>query len=169
MEAYIEEQGFYNKWRYYFIPFVGFCIIIFVLSFLKQTTLTFEIFIPPIFLILGIIVFVYLKLYTRIDEKSIQIKFNLFMLKSKEIKWSEIRSVTFYKYTSIFEFGGWGYRKNLLNGRVVYNVYGNKGIKIVLLNDKTIVVGSNDLEKMKSYLLYLKDKYQIAALAAINQ
>jgi hypothetical protein len=90
------------------------------------------------------------------------------MLKPKEIKWSEIKSVTFYKYTSIFEFGGWGYRKNLLNGRVVYNVYGNRGIKIVLLNNKTIVVGSNDLEKMKSYLLYLKDKYQIAALAAIN-
>jgi hypothetical protein len=168
MEAYIEEQGFYQKWRYYFIPFVGFCIIIFVLSLLKQTTSTIDFFIPPIIVILGIIIFVYLKLKTRIDEKAIQIKFTLFMLKPKEIKWREIKSVTFYKYTSIFEFGGWGYRKNLLNGRVVYNVYGNRGIKIVLLNNKTIVVGSNDLEKMKSYLLYLKDKYQIAALAAVN-
>lgn len=168
MEAYIEDQGFYNKWRYYFIPFVGFCIVIFVLSFLRQTTFTNDFFISSIIVILGIIVFVYLKLKTRIDGKSIQIKFNLFMLKPKEIKWSEIKSVTFYKYTSIFEFGGWGYRENLLNGRVAYNVYGNKGIKIVLLNDKTIIVGSNDLEKMKTYLLYLKSKYQIAALAAIN-
>ena len=92
------------------------------------------------------------------------------MLKPKEIKWGEIKSVSTYKYNSYFEFGGWvGYRKNLLTGREVYNIYGNKGLKIVLLNDKTIVLGSNDLKKMKSYLLYLKDKYQIAALAAINQ
>ncbi|MFZ4796652.1 MAG: hypothetical protein ACOYMA_04105 [Bacteroidia bacterium] len=169
MEAFFEEQGFYQKWRYFFIPFLIICFIIFVLSLLKQTTLSFHFFLPVFIFVSVMIMLIYLKLNTRIDEKSIQIKFNLFMFKTKEIKWSEIKSVSIYKYNSFFEFGGWvGYRKNLLSGRVVYNIYGNKGLKIVLLNNKTIVVGSNESEKMKTYLLFLKDKYQIDALAAIN-
>ncbi|MES2656891.1 MAG: hypothetical protein V4620_14945 [Bacteroidota bacterium] len=169
MEAYIEEQGFYQKWRYFFIPIVFISIIIFALSFLKQTTLTIHFFLPSLIFILVMVMLIYLKLNTRIDEKIIQVKFNLFRLKPKEIKWNEVKTVSIYQYNSFFEFGGWGgYRKNLLNGRVAYNVYGNKGLKIVLLNDKTIVLGSNDIDKMKTYLLYLKDKYQIAALTAIN-
>lgn len=44
-------------------------------------------------------------------------------------------------YSPIKEYGGWGYRITLKNGKA-FNVTGNKGIQLVLKSGKKLLIGT---------------------------
>ena len=68
-------------------------------------------------------------------------------MKYKFFPFDEIESFKEREYRPIREYGGWGIRYGL-SGKA-YNVYGNKGLQLVLNNKKKILIGSQ-----KSYEFY---------------
>lgn len=89
-------------------------------------------------------------LFTRIDREGITIRFRPFHRKPILIRWKEIESYEIVKYNPIGDYGGWG----LQSGRKgkAYNVSGNIGLQLILKNQKKILIGTQDKEKMQAFL-----------------
>jgi len=103
-----------------------------------------------IWLLFGIgfpLLFLSTKLITEVKKDGIYIKFFPFHLKYKFFSSDEIESFKDREYRPIREYGGWGIRYGL-SGKA-YNVYGNKGLQLVMKNDKKILIGSQ-----RSYEFY---------------
>ena len=103
-----------------------------------------------IWLLFGIgfpLFFLSAKLITEVKEDGIYIKFFPFHLKYKFFSFDEIESFKDREYKPIREYGGWGIRYGL-SGKA-YNVYGNKGLQLVMRSDKKILIGSQ-----RSYEFY---------------
>jgi hypothetical protein len=164
MEAFSEEQNFIKNWWMLMLA-------ILVLSgapiYASSNQPIDELIFPLIIMVIVIVFFYFLSLHSRIDDKGISVKFGFFQRHFKEYKWENIKSVEIRKYNPIWEYGGWGYRGWNRRNRA-FSVSGNIGLQITLNDGNVVMVGTKESEKMKTYLLYLKGKYQIAALAAIN-
>jgi hypothetical protein len=59
-----------------------------------------------------------------------------------EIATSEIESVQARTYRPIMEYGGWGIRSSWGGKGKAYNVSGNEGVQVELVNGKSILFGS---------------------------
>ena len=89
----------------------------------------------------GLPVFFYsVKLITEVRNDGIYLRFFPFHRKFKIYPYEEIDSFMVREYKPIREFGGWGIRYSL--GGKAYNVYGNKGIQLILKNKKKLLIGS---------------------------
>lgn len=108
-------------------------------------------------IILGLmaILFLFLKLRTRIDEKGISFKFTPFHFKSILIHWKEVDKAYLRKYNAISEYGGWGIKGGIPwvkgNGRA-YNVKGNIGLQLELRNGKRILIGTQKKNEVEAVL-----------------
>lgn len=92
-----------------------------------------------------IVLFLVIRLKTRIDENEVQI--NFYPLLKKQVKWEDIKSVEVVNYGFV---GGWGIRLWTRYG-TVYNIKGRKGIAIELRNGKRFLLGTQkeaELEKV---------------------
>ncbi|MCK0158386.1 hypothetical protein MWU65_14415 [Cellulophaga sp. F20128] len=81
------------------------------------------------------------KLKTKIDEKGIHYQFSPIHRTYRLIRWNDMQSCNLRKYNALREYGGWGFKSGFGNG-TAFNVKGNKGIQIVLKNDKKILIGT---------------------------
>ena len=95
--------------------------------------------------VLNLLLFYSIKLRTEIDEIGIHYQFIPFQRAAKIIRWAEIQDCYTREYKAILEYGGWGYRTSFGKGKA-YNIKGNKGIQIVLLNGKKILIGTQKTE-----------------------
>ena len=93
-----------------------------------------------------IIFFRIIQLRTKIDEQNINIKF--YPLINKTIKWSEVKSANIVNYGFV---GGWGIRL-WTNYGTVYNIKGNMGLALELKNGKKLLIGSQKIDDLKSYI-----------------
>ncbi|MEI6020846.1 MAG: hypothetical protein WCR21_06930 [Bacteroidota bacterium] len=87
----------------------------------------------------------YVKLTTVISAEKISYGWNLPSAQLNEIKVEDIQSCELVTY----HFVGYGYRFSLKYGRV-YNVWGNKGLLIIMKNGKKIMLGTNSTKHLKS-------------------
>ena len=112
----------------------------------EDSTMSASKFITTIAIIIFFIAFIlFLKLSTRIDEKGIYYRFFPFHFKTRTIPWEDFKKVYTRKYNSITEYGGWGLKSGLpwrKSKGVAYNVKGDKGIQLELLNGKKILIGT---------------------------
>ena len=79
-------------------------------------------------------------LFTTVDQNGIHIKIKPFHLKGKFIPWENIEKIYIRKYKPVREFGGWGIRYWL--GGKAYNMYGNKGLQMILNSGSKILIGT---------------------------
>lgn len=93
-----------------------------------------------------IIFFRIIQLRTKIDEQDINIQF--YPLINKTIKWSEVKSANIVNYGFV---GGWGIRL-WTNYGTVYNIKGNMGLALELKNGKKLLIGSQKIDDLKSYI-----------------
>lgn len=100
-----------------------------------------------------VLLFLFMRLRTRIDEQGIHIRFLPFIWKEKTWKWEDIGKVYVKKY-SPWEYGGWGWR--FRGSGVAYTTKGFYGIWIVLKNGKTILVGTQQPENIQELLNHYK-------------
>lgn len=101
-------------------------------------TFQFLFFLP----IVGILLLLYfMKMTTTIDADKIIIK-HLFVI-NKEFLWKDISSAEIITYG----FVGYGQRYSSKHG-TVYNMSGNKGLAIVLKNDKKVLLGTQNPEEL---------------------
>lgn len=101
------------------------------------------------------ILFYLFELRIKISNQSIHYQFFPIHFKSHEIKLKDIKRFEAIRYSPLKEYGGWGIRYGF-KGKA-YNVKGNKGVKIYLMNNKNILFGS---QKYKDFEKALQDAKQ---------
>jgi hypothetical protein len=107
---------------------------------------------------IGLPIFFYsLKLITEVRKDGIYLRYFPFHRKFKIYQYKEIESYMAREYKPIREYGGWGIRYSL--GGMAYNVYGNKGVQLILKSKKKVLVGTQKPEEF--YLAIQKASKQI--------
>lgn len=56
---------------------------------------------------------------------------------------------------ALLEFGGWGFRVVTMNADKAYNVSGNMGLQLVLMNGKKLLIGTKQPEHLTDILTKL--------------
>ena len=86
------------------------------------------------------------KLITEVRHDGIYIQYVPFHRTHRQIAFTEINEYRASTYKPILEYGGWGIRE----GRhgTAYNMSGNKGVQLVLNNNRRILIGSRRPEEL---------------------
>ena len=109
-------------------------------------------------LALTLLLFYQLQLKTEIDERGIHYRFLPFHFKNKTIPWEAIKECYVRTYSPLMEYGGWGYRITIKNGKA-FNVSGDRGIQLVLKSGKKILIGTQKESEATMIIdRYLKKK-----------
>ena len=148
-----EEQRFRQLWLWIIvilasiIPWLGLIIQVILGQKLGNNPAP-DLIIILIWLVFGIgfpLFFYSLRLITEVHRDGIHIRFFPFHRKFKIFHYAEIDNYAAREYKPIREYGGWGIRYSL--GGMAYNVYGNKGVQLILKNKKKILIGTQKPEE----------------------
>ncbi len=145
-----EEQKFTQRWLWLILLPIGFLPIIGIYkqiilgeSFGNKPMSNIGLIIFAIFIFSLFGLFIFMKLKTDIDNDKIEMSFFPFV--KKTTKWTDIKKVEVVNYGFV---GGWGIRLWTKYG-TVYNIRGNKGLAIELLNGKKYLIGTQKETEMK--------------------
>ncbi|MGJ8591378.1 MAG: hypothetical protein ACSHXF_02450 [Aquaticitalea sp.] len=160
-----EEQKFTQWWVWVILIIVGF--LPFLLNydqlFFKQEfedrPISDLVFIVLSLALFGLIImFLTMKLKTKIDQIGIEMKFSPFV--SKKVKWSSIKSAEVLNYGFV---GGWGIRPWTHYG-TVYNIKGNKGLAIELFDGKKFLIGTQKEKELVKVMEMIRKKKDVRYL-----
>jgi hypothetical protein len=99
-----------------------------------------------------IAMFWFMQLKTEIDQNEIRMRF--FPLVKKRVSWEEIKNAEIVNYGFV---GGWGIRLSTKYG-TVYNMKGDKGLAIELLNGKNFLIGTQKPNELTAMLEKISSK-----------
>lgn len=88
-------------------------------------------------------------LVTEIWSDGIRYKFMPFIRKFRYIPLGEIVAAEVEKYSPLFEFGGWGWRRRFVARKTAFNVSGSIGLRVTLKNRSQIMFGTRHRDEMK--------------------
>ncbi len=94
------------------------------------------------------------RLITEVRMDGIYIRFFPFHFSYKEIAFRDLKSFEVRTYNALREYGGWGIRYGP-QGKA-YNVGGNRGVQLVLIDGKRILLGS---QKPEEFLAAIQAEY----------
>ncbi|HMT20424.1 MAG TPA: DUF6141 family protein [Promineifilum sp.] len=100
-----------------------------------------------IWLIVGIAFpafFLWLHMVVEVRSEAILIQYRPFI--SRRIQLREIAGIEIRVYRPLGEFGGWGVRG--WGNRVAYNVSGNTGVELTLIDGRSIMIGSKRADEL---------------------
>ena len=152
-----EEQRF-TQWWLWLIVTASFAVpLLFIvreIAVLERDSEEYKSLLTSIYFLLGmgslmVGLFVKMKLVTEITSTGIRVKFPPVKMRWKSITKDEIAGFEVKEYRPIKDFGGWGYRKNLLRKKDAYNVKGNIGLQLFLKNGKTLLIGTQRKQAIK--------------------
>lgn len=164
MRIFKEEQRFTQTWLIVLLIIsMVVPIVIMTNEYSKDnSTMTLnELSITVTLMIVFIIPIFFFKLKTRIDEIGIHYQFIPFHLKTRSIKWEEIKSIYTRKYDAISEYGGWGLKGGAIwkkNKGVAYNTSGDIGIQLELNSGKKVLIGTQKLNEANAVLKNYENK-----------
>lgn len=159
MGDFCEVQQFRQTWVWVLVlPISLFLIVLFGYGMVKQLILsqpwgsrplpdTALSIIGPLFILFGIglgCLFYSMKMVTEVRSDGLYVRF--FPLTHQKIAFGDITRCEVRTYNPIREFGGWGIRYR--RGGKAYNVSGNRGVQLELLNGKRLLVGSQRPEEL---------------------
>lgn len=156
-----ENSVFYEKQR--FRQWWLWLIIIFLLGFTIYNFIDNNEYFSPGELITSFavttiifILFLIIKLETKIDELGIRVRLFPFHLQFKYFPWKTIQKAYIREYSPIGEYGGWGFRIGLLGKGKAYNISGNIGLQLVFKDNKRLLIGTQKSEEITKYLAEIK-------------
>ena len=158
MKVFIEEQKFNQP-----LVFIGLSIALIVTGVsiivewktILQSSLgeKFGALSGIIIVLLVILLFMNLKLKTRIDENGISYQFYPFHRSYKMISWNTISNSYIRNYDAIFEYGGWGMKFNFFKKKgKAFTTKGNIGLQLELNNGNKILIGTQKKEELQRVL-----------------
>jgi hypothetical protein len=104
-------------------------------------------------LFLGLLFMVHnVKLSVFIRESGIHFRFYPFMRREKCVRREEIERFEVLQYKPIRDYGGWGYRQRkhrFRNTGIAYNIRGNIGLQLYLVNGNKILFGTQRKEAIQ--------------------
>ena len=155
---YQEEQkfGLWLRWLVYLS--MGLSVVISVFALAKESSPDGSL--PNREIILAVVVgigvpiaitalFLFLKLQTEVRPDGIYVRFFPFHIRFKRFAREDLSEYYARQYKPIREYGGWGIRCSLRNGRA-YNVSGNKGVQLVFKSGKKLLIGSQNPEQLEA-------------------
>lgn len=86
------------------------------------------------------------QLVTEVRDDGIYIRFSPFHGAFRRIAFTKVKQCEVRTYSPIREYGGWGIRVRC-KGKA-YNVSGNRGVQIELLNGRRLLIGSQRAEEL---------------------
>lgn len=116
-----------------------------------------ELFSVNIFIFLILILLYFMNLKTEIDEESIRFQFFPFHLKKRVIPWQTVDKIRITEYNGIKDYWGWGLRYSPGKGWC-YTISGKYGLKIILKNKKTLLIGTHNPNELSKVLESYKTK-----------
>ena len=142
--VYFKEVQKFTQW-WIWVPLLGLGILLFYI----QSNL------GPIILIAISLLFLFMRLITRVDESGI--RYHFFPFVKKEYTWREIVSARVIDYGFV---GGWGIRLFTSYG-TVYNVKGSKGLAVELKDGRKFCLGTQRPEELQKIISSLTSKNDI--------
>lgn len=148
---FTEKQRFTQWWLWLLLSAV---MVYTIYNFVedRQYFSTPELAISFLIPILVIILFLVIRLETKIDEQGISVRFFPFQITFRYYPWRNIKKAYVRKYSPLTEYGGWGMRQGLFGKGKAYNVKGNKGLQIILNDEKKVLIGTQKQNELKLYL-----------------
>lgn len=152
---FTEKQRFTQWWLWLLLSAVMMYIIY---NFIedRQYFSTLELAISILIPILVIILFLVIRLETKIDEHGISVRFFPFQITFRHYPWRNIKKAYVRKYSPLAEYGGWGIRLGLFGTGKAYNIKGNQGLQIIFNDEKKVLIGTQKLEEIGTFLLKIK-------------
>lgn len=152
---FTEKQRFTQWWLWLLLSAV---MIYTIYNFIedRQYFSTPELAISILIPVLVIILFLVIRLETRIDEQGISVRFFPFQITFRYYPWRNIKKAYVRKYSPLTEYGGWGMRQGLFGKGKAYNVKGNQGLQIILNDEKKVLIGTQKFEEMEEFLTEIK-------------
>ena len=102
-----------------------------------------------VFSFVMIYLFYSLRLITEVHSDGIYIRF--FPFPGKKIAFIDIKTCEARTYRPLAEYGGWGIKYG--RSGWAYTILGDRGVQLVLHNDKRILIGSQLAEQLTSAIL----------------
>lgn len=154
---FTETQRFRQVWLWLIILAVDILIIAGIFSEMQKTKSDARatLIVAATVASLTVVLFLILRLDTKITAEGISYRFYPFQFKFKVIKWEEIASAHVRTYKPLGEYGGWGVRFGLRGMGMAYNVSGSQGLQLQLTNGKKILLGTQRPEEIAQVLIEL--------------
>jgi hypothetical protein len=151
-EQFYEKQRMNQSWLWLvLIVLVGFGSYTYIMQIIYDQPVGNKpmsdngLYIFELFVLLLVLLFVFMKLETKIDENGIWMKYFPFV--KKEVSWDEIETAKLVTYN----FVGYGIRWGSKYG-MVYNTKGDKGIAISLKNRRKFLIGTQEPQAVNEAL-----------------
>ncbi len=139
-----EVQRF-SPWCYLLLVFViVFSAVITLIAVPRQEAVTriLSITLPILFSVL----FLLLKLETEVRSDGLYVRFFPFHIRYRKFTAEDLSEYYARTYRPILEYGGWGIKWGK-RGKA-YNASGNRGVQLVLKNNKRLLIGSQRPEEL---------------------
>jgi hypothetical protein len=111
-----------------------------------------------IFLILLSLFMFTMRLETRIDAQGIHAKFPPIFNRERTYVWTDVKSAYVREYNPLMEYGGWGFRSSMKGNGNAWNVSGNKGLQIEMIDGKKFMIGTQKPEELSAVLSQFNKK-----------
>lgn len=151
--TYFTEKQKFTDWGFtIFFVLMGFPLLMFTILYLitKDAEMLAALGIIVFTTFIIALIFILPTLKTEITDKGIYVSFK--PLTNRFIAWHEIAEAEIIKYS----FVGYGWRLSLKYGKV-YNVKGNKGLRLKLKNNKKLVIGTQQDKQLQKVLNEVKE------------
>ena len=93
--------------------------------------------------------FLLLKLETYVSRDGVYVRYFPFHIRFKRFRPEDLSEYYARQYKPIREYGGWGIRYSLRNGKA-YNTSGNQGVQLVFKSGKKLLIGSQKPEQLEA-------------------
>lgn len=163
MESYYETQNLrkWYIWAIFLVPAIVFTGGI--LSGALHGEQQLSMLLAGVVLALLFVLFWFTRLETRIDPEGITIRYFPFQRHYHYVQWSDLEKVYVRTYKPLAEYGGWGLRYSLKNGKA-FNISGKNGLQLVFKNGKKILIGTANPDGLQTYLLNLGRQYNLSCI-----
>lgn len=151
-----QEKQRFTQWWLYAILLLPFGFMVY--SIWTKGTFDLVSVLVESLVLASILTFIFLvRLETRISEEGISIQFFPFIRKPRLYPWEALSKVYVREYSPLGEYGGWGLRYSLQNGKA-YNIKGNKGLQLELKDGHKLLIGTQKMDEIQQVLTSL-NKY----------
>lgn len=157
MRIFEEKQAFRQWWLFLLLGSTVVVILVPLFNDVSQENI-WAILISALLIVVVVIGFLVLRLYTRIDSSGIYAKFSPLNFVQKKFNWNEIEKCYVREYSPLSEYGGWGIR-GFPKVRA-YNVSGNMGIQLVTKDGRRFLLGTQKPKQAQQIMERYQDRNQ---------
>lgn len=151
--TYFNEKQKFTDWGVgVILALIGLPLLMFVILYVvtKDTEILTALGIVLFATFITALIFFLPTLKTEITKKGIYLSFKPFT--NRLISWNEIEEAEIITYS----FVGYGWRLSFKYGKV-YNIKGNKGLRLKLKNDKKLVIGTQQEKPLQKAMDQIKE------------